>query len=65
MRKVHLVVEHPSTGRFVARKLNDPDEKKVNYSITMLGKFLKSRFGWKDPPSITTEEIDDEQRDNI
>ena len=60
MRQVHLIVDHPSTGKFVARKLDNPDEKQVKYSITMLGKFLDSRFGWKDPPTITAEEVGDE-----
>ena len=60
MSEVHLIVNHPSTGTFVARKLDNPDEKQIKYSITMLGKFLDSRFGWEDPPIITTKEVNDE-----
>ncbi len=63
MKQVHLMVEHPATGRFVARKLDNPDETQLKLSLTLLNKFLKSRFKWQENPTITVEEIDDEVQD--
>ena len=42
--EVHFVVSHPSTGKFVARKLIDPEPKQEKSAFTLLDKFLKERF---------------------
>ena len=59
--KVHYIVDHPATGRFIARKITNPTERQEKRAYTLLTKFFKERFlGSDTEPIITVERIEDD-----
>ena len=59
--KVHFVVNPPSTGEFIARKLINPESKQEKLAFTLLDKFLRERFfGSGTEATITVKRIDND-----
>lgn len=47
--EIHLVVDHPVCGQFVARKLTKPEELEddfVDRAVNNLSRWLRDRGGW-------------------
>jgi hypothetical protein len=48
-KEIHLVVDHPQVGQFVARKLTKPEEltdEFIDRAVNGLERWLKERGGW-------------------
>lgn len=60
-KEIHLVVDHPTVGQFVARKLTKPEQLEDEYidrAVSSLERWLRERGGWtKQEPAILIKRV--------
>jgi hypothetical protein len=61
LKEIHFVVDHPSTGMFVARKITDPEKLKDNTYIDRTSNTLEAELKRKglDDPCILCKRIEE------
>ena len=59
--EIHLVVDHPSVGQFVGRRLTKPAELEdmaIERAVTSLERWLRERGGWSDQePAVLVRRV--------